>query len=104
MIVVIILYFGGLAYFLFKLVRMYSLARAQAYIPARKSLTFFAVITIILIILTIINACICTYNFNKGLKRHISSRKSAREDEKANATEMSGHMMETQVPGRMTID
>jgi len=104
MILVIILYFGGLAYFLFKLVRMYSPEREKNYIPARKSLTFFAVITIILIILTIINACICTHNFNRGLKRHISSKRSASEGEKTNETEMSGRMLEGQALGRMTID
>lgn len=88
-----ILYFGGLAYFLFKLVRMYSAARERAYRPARKELTTFAVLTIILIITTIINACMCTHNFNKGLKPYISSRKTERDDEKragVHGTEMSG--------------
>jgi hypothetical protein len=97
-----ILYFGALGYFLFKLVRMYSRARRAAYLPARKSLTFFAVITIVLLVLTIINACVCTHNFGKGLKRYISRKKSTSGNDKPNVTEMS--MMEGQVPSRMTID
>lgn len=48
------LYFAGMAYFIFRLVRMYQPAKARQYLPARKSLTTFAVITIILIVLTII--------------------------------------------------
>ncbi|EER29286.1 hypothetical protein CPC735_069680 [Coccidioides posadasii C735 delta SOWgp] len=104
MIVIILLYFGGLAYFLFKLVRMYSAAREKAYLPARRSLTFFAVITIILIIMTIINACVCTHNFNKGLKPHISGRRSVRDDEKGRGTEMHGRLSHGPVPTRMTID
>ncbi|KAL1992610.1 hypothetical protein VTN49DRAFT_4642 [Thermomyces lanuginosus] len=71
MIVIILLYFGGLAYFLFKLVRMYQPSKFRDYLPARRSLTFFAIITIILILMTIVNACMCTHNFHKGLKPHI---------------------------------
>ncbi|PGH12934.1 hypothetical protein AJ80_06539 [Polytolypa hystricis UAMH7299] len=105
MIIVILLYFGGLAYFLFKLVRMYSPERAHSYLAARRSFTFFAVITIVLIIMTIINACVCTHNFNKGLKPHITSKRSTGQNEKANATELSGHMgQHGAVPSRMTID
>jgi NADH:ubiquinone oxidoreductase subunit 6 (subunit J) len=77
MIVVIIVYFIALAYFLFKLVRMYkaNAARQKDYIPARKSLTSFAVLTILLLLVTIIVACMCTHNFNKGLKPHVSSKR-----------------------------
>ena len=65
-----------MAYFLFKLVRMYTPPKQDTYKPARRSLTFFAVITLILIIITIINACVCMSNFNKGLKRHVNRGKS----------------------------
>jgi len=41
MVIVIFLDFGGLAYFLFKLVRIYQPAKAPEYLPARRSLTFF---------------------------------------------------------------
>ncbi|KAN0067541.1 hypothetical protein V8E54_014410 [Elaphomyces granulatus] len=82
MAIVIFLYFGGLAYFLFKLVRMYQPAKYREYLPARRGLTFFAVITLILIVMTIVNAFMCTHNFHKGLKRHISDRRSSDEAEK----------------------
>ncbi|KAI9852458.1 MAG: hypothetical protein M1830_006792 [Pleopsidium flavum] len=103
MILIIGLYFAALAYFLFKLVRMYEPSRAQTYAPVRKSLTTFAVITVILIILTIVNACVCTNNFNKGLKPHISKRKLESEDEKVTMTEMP-NLAHGPVPSRMTID
>jgi hypothetical protein len=105
-----ILYFGGLGYFLFKLFRMYSEARKKSYRPARKELTTFAVLTIILIITTIINACICTHNFNKGLKPYVTSKKVENDDEKAgygglHGTEMSGGPIVAGAPAsRMEID
>ncbi len=91
-----------MAYFLFKLVRMYQPETENDYTPARRSLTFFAVITLILIVMTIINACICMHNFNKGLKPHINKKKKDKEAEK-NSTELTavdGQVM----PGRMMID
>ncbi|KAK2742458.1 hypothetical protein FQN57_005349 [Myotisia sp. PD_48] len=100
----ILLYFGGLAYFLFKLIRMYSVARREQFLPVRRSLTFFAVITIILIIMTIANAIVCTLNFNKGLRPHISSKRPGRSSEKGDGTEMQGHVSQGPVPSRMTID
>lgn len=104
MVATIILYFGGLAYFLFKLVRMYqNTSRAKRYLPARKSLTSFAVITIVLIILTIINATMCALNFRHGLKPYIANRKVESEDEKPNMMEMP-NLSHGPVPSRMTID
>jgi hypothetical protein len=100
---IIALYFAGLAYFLFKLVRMYQPPKMAKYDGVRKSLTTFAVITIILIINTIINACICTANFNRGLKPHIAARKVESEDEKTKMTEMP-NLSHGPVPSRMTID
>ncbi|KAI9837091.1 MAG: hypothetical protein M1819_000742 [Sarea resinae] len=104
MLVIIVLYFAALAYFLFKLVRMYKKsAREQQYLPARRSLTIFAVITVALIILTIINACICTANFNRGLKPHITTSKLESDDEKVILTEMP-NLPASQVANRMVID
>lgn len=97
------LYFGGLAYFLFKLVRMYQPEREKPYVPVRKSLTTFAVITIILIIITIVNAVMCALNFRKGLKPYIASRKLESEEEKPNMMEMP-NLVHGPVPSRMTID
>lgn len=70
------LYFCALAYFIFKLFRIYEKPHYyELYKPARKPLTTFAVITIILIICTIVNAILCTLNFGRGLKPHIVARK-----------------------------
>ncbi|KAH0536511.1 hypothetical protein FGG08_006636 [Glutinoglossum americanum] len=103
MILIIFFYFAALAYFLFKLVRMYQPVREKNYKPARRSLTTFAIITVILIVLTIINAIVCTGNFDKGLKPHITKRKLENEDEKVSDTEMPS-MAHGPVPSRMTID
>lgn len=96
-----------MAYFIFKLTRMYSGRFIPDYLPVRKNLTSFAVIALLLIILTIVNACVCAGNFNKGLMQHISKRKIVSEEEKDE------HVMEMQPdlnhgagagPSRMTID
>lgn len=103
MIVVIVLYFAGLAYFIFKLVRMYQPDRENLYKPVRKSLTVFAVLTIILIILTITNAIMCMRNFNKGLKPFVARRKIGSDEEKLDGmTELPD--LKQQIPSRMTID
>ncbi|KAM0806371.1 hypothetical protein BDR22DRAFT_797381, partial [Usnea florida] len=104
MIAIIILYFGGMAYFLFKLVRMYQpTKRAARYLPARKTLTSFAVITLVLIVLTIINAIVCASNFRHGLKPYIANRKVESEDEKPTMMEMP-NLSHAPVPSRMEID
>lgn len=90
---------------------MYSEERELAYRPARKELTTFAALTIILIVTTIVNACICTHNFNQGLKPYINSRKAEHEEEKLGyggmqGTEMSGGPSTggASMPSRMEID
>ncbi|KAF2868724.1 hypothetical protein BDV95DRAFT_121592 [Massariosphaeria phaeospora] len=90
MIVIIIVYFIALAYFLFKLVRMYAAdaARLLDYKPARKSLTSFAVLTILLLLVTIVVACMCTHNFNKGLKPHVNNKTLGSNESKQYNTEM----------------
>ncbi|RPB04481.1 hypothetical protein L873DRAFT_1666982 [Choiromyces venosus 120613-1] len=103
MIFIIVIFFAALAYFIFKLVRMYNGGFVQSYKPARRSLTTFAVITLILIVLTIANAIACVMNFDKGLKPHITRRKMTDEEEKHSMTEMTNHAAQP-VPSRMTID
>lgn len=104
MLSTIILLFGGLAYFIFKLARMYQPSKAPDYLPVRKNLTSFAVLTIILIVLTIINACVCMANFDKGLKPHILKRKIGSEEEKIdNMTELPD-LKHGPASSRMTID
>lgn len=104
MIFIIVIYFGALAYFLFKLIRMYSnTARALDYLPARKNLTSFAVLTILLLLVTITVAMLCTYNFNKGLKPHLTKRNNIPDN-----PDKLGYNSEMPalgpVPSRMTID
>jgi amino acid transporter len=77
-----------MAYFIFKLVRMYDTSdeeKVHEYLPARKSLTTFAVITILLLVVTIVTAVVCTMNFGKGLKPHIQKRKMDTKEAGANA-------------------
>ncbi len=88
---------------------MYEPGHEQNYIAARKELTTFAVLTIILILMTIINACMCANNFNRGLKPYVTRRKLESQEEKNRytyATEMTtgptGKL--APVPSRMTID
>ena len=54
---------------------MYSDSHERPYVPERKELTTFAVLTILLIIATIINACLCAANYKKGLKPYVERRK-----------------------------
>jgi hypothetical protein len=82
---------------------MYQPSREKIYLPARRSLTTFAVITVILIVLTIINAIACTRNFHRGLKPHITKKKLENEEEKDPNTELPS-MAHGPVPSRMTID
>ncbi|KAJ5106322.1 hypothetical protein N7456_002997 [Penicillium angulare] len=101
MIVIILLFFAAMAYFCFKLFRMYDAATRDMYSPARASMTFFAIITLILIVVTIINACMCVNNFHRGLKPHITTKKAKPEEK---TTELSSNMAGETVPSRMMID
>ncbi|KAI9744445.1 MAG: hypothetical protein M1818_001974 [Claussenomyces sp. TS43310] len=104
MILIVVLCFGGLAYFIFKLVRIYQPGHIEQYLPVQKSLTVFAVLTIVLILLTIVNACVCMSNFGKGLKPFVMRRKIRSEDEKSdNATELPD-LEHRPLPNRMTIE
>ncbi len=100
---VIFLYFGGLAYFFFKLVRIYQPGHSQDYMAVRRSLTAFAVLTIMLIILTIINAFICMNNFGAGLKAHLL-RPRGPDPEKEDANSYQMNDQKPALTSRMTID
>lgn len=63
-------------------------------------MTFFAIITLILIVVTIVNACICVNNFNRGLKPHINKKKNS---EAEKTTELSSNIG-GKIPTRMMID
>lgn len=88
-----------MAYFCFKLYRMYAPETKPLYLMALNPMTFFAIITLVLITITIINACLCVNNFHRGLKPHINKKRN-KEEEKT--TELSSNL--TQVPSRMMID
>lgn len=100
---IILLYFCALAYFFFKLVRIYQPSHAAHYQAVKRSLTAFAVLTILLIILTIINALICMRNFGAGLRNHLVGSSRADEIEKANNS-FQMQDQKPQLPSRMTID
>lgn len=97
------MYFAALAYFLFKLIRMYQPSQKESYRAAIRPLTVFAVITVILIVATIINACVCMHNFGKGLAPHIARRKVDNDEDKVRMTQMPGYG-QAPVPSRMVID
>lgn len=80
-----------------------SQQKINRYKPVRKPLITFAVITIILILLTIVNACICTANFGQGLKKFIAGRKLDVEEPKT-SLEMSNLADGPMPSSRMTID
>jgi uncharacterized membrane protein len=81
---------AGVAYFIFKIYRMYDASQEAKYLFVKEFLTFFGMVfgsdvtsinltknffliagvTLFLLLLTIINAGICWYNFDKGLKAH----------------------------------
>ena len=109
---IIVLYFAGMAYFIFKLVRMYDSDKAQFYKPARHSLTTFSVLAILLLLATIATAVETMRNFNKGLRPHIQRRKvpdagdtkySGGYAGEAYAGQGEPHQLGA-VPNRMTID
>lgn len=100
-------YILGLAYFIFKLVRMYQPSHKAQYLPVRNSLTVFAAITVLLIVSTIINECFCISNYGHGLLPLIRQRKLNGEEEKVgdmtemnNVSKMNGNTARS----RMTID
>ncbi|KAI2622545.1 hypothetical protein GGR54DRAFT_69090 [Hypoxylon sp. NC1633] len=102
MIIVMILYLGGLTYFIYKLARIYDPVEKTYYEPVKKSLTAFAVLTIVLIILTIINAMVCMFNFGRGLKQHLNTPRQ--EIDKDQASYSMNDVKQPQLPSRMTID
>lgn len=100
--VVMVLYLGGLAYFIFKLSRIYTPYKREFYQPVKKSMTAFAVITILLIVMTIINAMVCLMNFGAGLKQHLQAK--PQQIDKDQASYSMNDVKQTALPSRMTID
>ncbi|KAI9471896.1 MAG: hypothetical protein EXX96DRAFT_622086 [Benjaminiella poitrasii] len=65
---------AGIAYFIFKIYRIYDKSQQEKYEYVKEVLTFFACVTLVLLVLTIIIAAICWSNFGKGLKRHFARK------------------------------
>ncbi|KAI2641134.1 hypothetical protein GGS21DRAFT_487471 [Xylaria nigripes] len=98
-----VLYLGGLTYFIYKLARIYDPTQAKAYKPVRKSLTAFAVLTLLLIVMTVINALVCLFNFDHGLKQHLLKPRRP-EIDKDQVSYSMHDVKQPQLPSRMTID
>ncbi|ODQ54386.1 hypothetical protein SAICODRAFT_77792, partial [Saitoella complicata NRRL Y-17804] len=60
--------FAACAYFIFKLYRIYDEGTKASYSHDRISLTTFAVISVVLMVITFVNSIICEVNFGKGLR------------------------------------
>ncbi|KAG0001312.1 hypothetical protein BGZ79_004824 [Entomortierella chlamydospora] len=61
----------GVAYFVFKVVRMYVGDKVDNYKGINRFLTLFATLCLVTILATIANAAVCFRNFGKGLKSQI---------------------------------
>ncbi|KAJ5420528.1 hypothetical protein N7465_003047 [Penicillium sp. CMV-2018d] len=57
------------------LVRIHSRGESTDFSSFRVSLTLFAAVSALLMVLTVINSVMCIMNFNKGLKNHVFSPK-----------------------------
>ena len=82
---------------------------ARHYLPARRSLTTFAVLTIACLVATIVHAVTCLLNFGHGLKPYIAHRRLDSEDEKPMSSGMQMEMphlnySSAPAPTRMEID
>ena len=65
---------------------MYTPSHEGPYKPARKELTTFAVLTILLILATITNAILCSANYKKGLRPYVERRKVENPEDKLGGT------------------
>jgi len=65
----------GIAYYIFKLVRMYQPDQQQKYFFVVKYLTSFAALSLLSCICTLVSSIFCLLNFGKGLKDHFQREK-----------------------------
>lgn len=80
-LIMIVFMFGlllAIAYFIFKLVRIQQPDQARKYVDSKRYLTFFSILTLLCVFITLVISIICYRNFGKGLKAHLmkSSSKS----------------------------
>ncbi|KAL1916545.1 uncharacterized protein VTP21DRAFT_5736 [Calcarisporiella thermophila] len=71
MMLFLVLLLGGMAYFAFKLVRMYGAEQALKYRAMLLFLSTFAAISLMALLATFVNALACWLNFGKGLKQYL---------------------------------
>lgn len=62
-----------MAYFVYKLVRIYDDSSASRYSAATKTLTFFAVVSLVFLIATFVLTSFCMQNFDQGLRERSES-------------------------------
>ncbi|GAA5944722.1 uncharacterized protein JCM15063_002381 [Sporobolomyces koalae] len=62
---------AGMAYFAFKLARIYSNAAGERYATAQATLTMFSVISLVMLVTTFVLTGLCMSNFGRGLKERI---------------------------------
>ncbi|KND01770.1 uncharacterized protein SPPG_03562 [Spizellomyces punctatus DAOM BR117] len=70
----------AMSYFVFKLVRIYMRKNEPQYSDTKHYLTFFACLSLAVMIMTFVNAIVCYRNFGKGLKEHIHDSRRQRDE------------------------
>ena len=68
-----------MAYFLYKLVRIYDSSSSSRYLAARKTLTLFGAISLLFLILTFFATGLCMLHFDQGLRERSESFSRATE-------------------------
>ncbi|KAJ1651956.1 hypothetical protein IWQ61_007599 [Dispira simplex] len=71
---------ASMVYFIYRLVRIYTVTNSERYLNAGKFLTFFAAVSLVAIVLTFIQSVICYRNFDQGLKCHLRGGKAVELD------------------------
>lgn len=97
----------GAAYFSFKLYRMYSGNTVDNYDAAKKSLTVFSILSLLLLFLTILQSSILLRNFGRGLKFHVNGKSRTKAEEAGYDTDSVGGMhykLESANTSRLSID
>ncbi|SGZ22099.1 BQ5605_C022g09430 [Microbotryum silenes-dioicae] len=62
---------AGMAYFVYKLYRVYVPSEYARYVGARKTLTIFSVLSLVFLVVTFCLNALCMSNFDRGLKERI---------------------------------
>lgn len=68
MIFCILCMIAGIVYFVFKITRIFEPSTEDEYRTVRLSMTFFSVFSIVSLLMTVVLAIWCTFNFGRGLK------------------------------------